>query len=68
MTSNFLYLGLSTYGYEAGQCSIHIEQLVPIWFMFLQMFSERTDLITDAVYHEMIFFHLCLSPKLFSCG
>ena len=43
---------------------MHIEQLVPMVYVSADVFWK--DLITDAVYHEMILFHLCLSPKLFS--
>ena len=34
---------------------MHIEQLVPMVYVYGLCF-----------YHEMILFHLCLSPKLFS--
>ena len=35
---------------------MHIEQLVPTVCVSADVFGK--DLITDAVYHEMIFFHL----------
>ena len=36
---------------------MHIEQLVPMVYVSADVFWK--DLITDAVHHEMIFFHLC---------
>ena len=38
---------------------MHIEQLVPMVHVSADVF--RQDLITNAVYHEIIFFYLCLS-------
>ena len=37
---------------------MYIEQLVPMGYVSADVFGQ--DLITNAVYHEMIFFYLCL--------